>query len=55
MGGVLALALLTNVWAAYSRQQIPQMEDRLIEKYVWTLDQVTLDNYSKNVRFPNAK
>ena len=53
---MLALALLTNIWAAYSNSKIAPMEDRLIEKYVWTLDQPTLDKYSKGGhRFPNAR
>ena len=56
VGGVIALAVLTNMWAAYSNGQIPVMEDRLVEKYVWPLPDSTLTNYAKgNRRFPNAK
>ena len=56
IGATIGLAILTNLWAAYSSSQIPNIEDRCIEKYVWTLDDSTLTNYSKGGRrFPNAK
>ena len=56
IAGVTALALLTNIYAAYSRSQIAPTEDRLIEKYVYTLDDKTLNNYALGGRkFPNAK
>ena len=51
-----SLAFITNIYAVYARGQIAPTEDRLIEKYVMTLDDSTLTNYVKgNRRFPNAK
>ena len=56
IGATIGLAVLTNLWAVYSSQQIPKMEDHLMEKYVWTLDDETLSNYAKGGRrWPNAK
>ena len=55
IAATVVLAVLTNIWATYSSAQIPAMEDRLIEKYVWTLDNQTLDNYANRRRFPNAR
>ena len=55
MGAVLGLAVLTNCWALASYQKLPGLEDRLIEKYVYTLDDATLNSYARGARFPNAK
>ena len=56
MAGTLALAVATNICALYmSSQYIPAMKHRLMEKYVYTLDDATLLNYTKGTRFPNAK
>ena len=52
---MFAIAALTNIYALMSSQKIAPTEDRLIEKYVWTLDEQTLNNYARGSRFPNAK
>ena len=52
----IGLAILTNVWAAYSSAQIPAMRETLTDKYVWTLPDQTLEKYAQgNHMFPNAK
>ena len=55
VGAVVALAAITNIWSLMTKSKIPDMEDRLMEKYVWTLDDDVLDSYAKGARFPNAK
>ena len=55
MAVALGLAMLTNIWALSSYQRLPGLEDRLIEKYVYPLDDKTLDSYAKGSRFPYAK
>ena len=55
-GVTIALAIITNIWGLNSSMKIPVMEDHLMEKYVWTLDDSALENYAKGgYRWPHAK
>jgi hypothetical protein len=54
--GVAALAVLTNIRAFDASSKIPQIESRLIDKYVITLPESQLDRYANSKQvFPGAR